>query len=406
VILAAALSALLGTGPVVAQEAPARADSAVIYYNDACRDCVVYVNDELLPLLAELGIEPVRVRDYLAEPEARGELFRRSREAGIPLDLQGHLAVFISGDVILEGHVPADLIREVVDPATRSRYRKILIYHDAMPGMGQEVTHYKVWSPDRPAVTYELGVPVARYLEEQLGEAASVEGTAKRLEFRQLLPIVLATGLADGVNPCAFAVLLLFLGLMFALRRRRAEILAVGGVFILMIYLAYLGIGLGLLRAITLFESPHFLAWVGAIAVIVLGLINVKDALWPGWGPSLRIPAAGHRAIERWLNKGTLTATAVGGFLVGLCTFPCSGGIYVAILGLLASETTFARGFGYLLAYNVAFVAPLIVILGFVSNRRTMGALSRWEARNIGSFKGLTGLFMIALGVAILLWLA
>ncbi len=219
------------------------------------------------------------------------------------------------------------------------------------------------------------------------------------------MPVVLMTGLADGVNPCAFAVLLLFLGIMFALRRSRGMILAVGAVFILAVYAAYLSIGLGLLRAITLFDSPHLLAWLGAAAVIVLGMINIKDAFWPGWGPSLRIPPVGHRAIESWLGQGTLLATAVGGFLVGLCTFPCSGGIYVAILGLLASKLTFGAGLGYLIAYNVAFVAPLVAILGFVSNRRAMGALSRWEAGNIRAFKGLSGVVMVGLGLAIVLWL-
>lgn len=105
------------------------------------------------------------------------------------------------------------------------------------------------------------------------------------------------------------------------------------------------------------------------------------------------------------LRKGTLAATTVGGFPVGLCTFPCFGGIYGGILGLLTVKTTFASGLGYLLSYNVAFVAPLVVLLGAVSNRRTMGALSRWEARNLTAFTGLMGLAMVGLGAVILLWL-
>ena len=402
-----ALSALIAVGataPTGPTDSPA--DSAVVYYNDACRDCAEYLRDGLLPLLSEFGIAPVRVRDYLNEPGARGELFRRSRELGVPPALQGHLTVFISGGVVLEGHVPDDLVRPLFDPAVRPRDRRIALYQDAMPEMGQAVARYKVWSPGHEIATYEIGAPITRYLDEIGAGGDQANGSPERLGFARLLPTVLGTGLADGVNPCAFAVLLVFLGLMFGLRRSRGMILAVDGLFILMIYVAYLGIGLGLLRALTLFESPHFLAWAGAAVVIALGLVNVKDALWPGRGPSLRIPAVGHRAIERWLSRGTLLATGVGGLLVGLCTFPCSGGIYVAILGLLASQTTFGQGLGYLLAYNVAFVAPLIVILGFVSNRRTMGALSRWEARNIVTFKGLTGLAMILLGVAIVIWLS
>jgi cytochrome c biogenesis protein CcdA len=398
-IAAVLLSAFLASSTQAAQ------DSALVYYNEACRDCVEYVQSQLRPLLAELGIEPVRARDYLNEPGARRELFQRSREEGVPLSVQGHLTVFISKDVILEGHVPAALIREVLNPALRSRYEKIAIHQDAMPEMGQPVTHYKVWSPGRPVATYEIGVPIVRYLEEHAPATGWEAEISSGTDFRALLPTVLATGLADGLNPCAFAVLILFLGIMFTLRRTRGSILAIGGVFIAMVYVAYLGIGLGLLRALTLFESPHFLAQAGAWLAIALGLINIKDAYRPGWGLSLRIPPARHRAIKRWLEKGTLTATAVGGFLVGLCTFPCSGGIYVAILGLLAVETTYVQGLGYLLAYNVAFVLPLVVILGVVSDRRTMGTLSRWEVRNLKAFKGLTGLVIVALGVGILFWL-
>jgi cytochrome c biogenesis protein CcdA len=62
----------------------------------------------------------------------------------------------------------------------------------------------------------------------------------------------------------------------------------------------------------------------------------------------------------------------VDGFLVGLCTFPCSGGIYIAIIGLLASQTTYLRGVSYLGLYNLAFIAPLLIILAGVGNQRVM----------------------------------
>ena len=92
------------------------------------------------------------------------------------------------------------------------------------------------------------------------------------------------------------------------------------------------------------------------------------------------------------------------GFLVGLCTFPCSGGIYVAIIGLLSAKATYSAGISYLLIYNVMFVLPLIITLFFLTNRRAMGQISRWETSHKRVLKLVTGIIMILMGIAILLW--
>ncbi|GFP39531.1 hypothetical protein HKBW3S47_01229, partial [Candidatus Hakubella thermalkaliphila] len=68
-------------------------------------------------------------------------------------------------------------------------------------------------------------------------------------------------------------------------------------------------------------------------------------------------------------QRATLPSSLALGVLVGLCTFPCSGGIYVAVIGLLASQKSYFQGLGYLLAYNVMFILPLIAILALASNR-------------------------------------
>ena len=221
---------------------------------------------------------------------------------------------------------------------------------------------------------------------------------------KELLPLVLWTGLLDGINPCAFAVLLFFIAFMFTLQRARAEMLLMGGVYISMIYLAYLGIGLGLLGAIVISGVPHLMAQIGSWLLIGLGLISVKDYFWYGRWFSLSVPKIGQERVFDWLKRATLPATAVAGFLVGLCTFPCSGGIYVAVLGLLSTKTTYWTGFSYLLLYNVMFVLPLVVLLLALGNRRAVGALSRWEAQNKRALKLGTGVVMILLGAAILIW--
>ncbi len=133
-----------------------------------------------------------------------------------------------------------------------------------------------------------------------------------------------------------------------------------------------------------------------------MGLINIKDYFWWGKGPSLKIPSFSKETLNKWMHKATIPSAVVFGFLVGLCTFPCSGGPYVAILSLLSVTTTFFEGLTYLLLYNLFFVLPLVIVLTVVSNRRIVGHIVRFEESKKRELKLLMGIFMILLGLVIL----
>ncbi|MDP3064891.1 MAG: cytochrome c biogenesis protein CcdA [Chloroflexota bacterium] len=219
-----------------------------------------------------------------------------------------------------------------------------------------------------------------------------------------LLPTVLAAGFADGINPCAFAVMAFLVAFLFALRKSRSHVLAVGAAYILGMYVVYFALGLGLLRGITLFGQPHLIAFVSAGVVVALGLVQVKDALYPRLPVHLSMPAPLWRMTKGMMSRtGVLSAAALGG-LVGLCTVPCSGGIYVGILGLLASQASYLKGVGYLAVYNVMFVLPLVAILAVTGNRPTALALAQWERKHTRMAHLFAGVAMLALGAFILVW--
>lgn len=222
--------------------------------------------------------------------------------------------------------------------------------------------------------------------------------------YKVMLPLVIGTGFLDGLNPCAFAVLLFFIAFLFTIRRTRASIWKMGVVYIGAIYLVYLGIGVGLLKTILITGRPHLMAKIGAWLVIVLGLINLKDYFFPQLPISLKIPQFSKKTLQTWMGKATLPAAAVLGFLVGLCVFPCSGGPYVATIGLLAARKTYFQGLLYLLLYNLAFVLPLIIILVLASNKRVVEKMTAWEQSKSKTMRLISGLLMIALGVIILLF--
>src|SRR3989304_1340457 len=105
-----------------------------------------------------------------------------------------------------------------------------------------------------------------------------------------LLPLVGVAALIDSVNPCAFSILLLTIAFLLSIGKLRSSVLAIGSAYILGIFIVYLVIGLGLLQKLHLFDTPHFMAKVGASLLIALGLINVTKEFFPAFPIKLGIP--------------------------------------------------------------------------------------------------------------------
>ncbi len=374
-------------------------DTVTVYYNRACADCLHYIEETVGPLLRQAGYEDPAYKDYVNEPANRTALIEQSDGLGVPPNLQSHLTVFVGDRLILEGHIPEHVVADLLS-APADRFERMLIYQDKMSG----ATDYVAWAFRGEPQTYAIDTPIGEYLAyldehgDHLGPPAAVD------EERSLLPLVLSTGFLDGLNPCAFAVLLFFIAFLFTIRRTSGAVWAMGLVYVAAIYLAYFLIGLGLMQAVLFINDHHLMAKIGSWLVIGLGLINLKDYFFPQLPIHLRIPAIAHGTIQDWLKRATFPTAAIGGFLVGLCTFPCSGGIYVAIVGLLAAKTTYLQGVGYLGLYNLAFVAPLLVILVGVSNRRVMHRIRLVEQSSRRWVRLATGVGMVLVGAVILIW--
>lgn len=219
------------------------------------------------------------------------------------------------------------------------------------------------------------------------------------VDFWELTALVTSSGFLDGIHPCGFAVLLFFIAFLLSLNRTRSHILFMGGAYIAGVFLTYFLIGLGIFKAVSLFPG-HFFAIAGSVLLIFIGLISLRDGLTGK--ETLVIPKVSKPWINDAIQKATLPAAFVAGLLVGLCAFPCAGGIYLAILGFLSVSTTFWEGVGFLALYNVFFVMPLILTLLFASNEQVLEKLESLETRNCRNFKFLLGILAIALASFIL----
>lgn len=219
-----------------------------------------------------------------------------------------------------------------------------------------------------------------------------------------MIPLVAGTGFLDGIHPCAIAILIFFIAFLLTLRKTFKNIFFLGLVYIFVIFLTYLAVGIGLLSGIMLFGQHHFFAILGSWLLILLGVIHIKEYLFPQLPFRLQMPKFSGEKVKTLLAKATLPGIIVAAFLVGLCSIPCSGGIYAAITALLASKTTYFTGFLYLLLYNLMFVMPLFILLLFAANPITLAKIAEFRQKHERTEKLVMGLMMIILGAGILIF--
>jgi cytochrome c biogenesis protein CcdA len=105
-----------------------------------------------------------------------------------------------------------------------------------------------------------------------------------------------------------------------------------------------------------------------------------------------------HKAIER----GGLGGMLVAGVLVGICTVPCSGAIYLDIVAVLNASGGGLTGLALLALYNIAFIAPLVLVLVTISDRRVLGQLGHWNRSNSPRIKAGLALAVIAMSFGLL----
>lgn len=218
---------------------------------------------------------------------------------------------------------------------------------------------------------------------------------------RWLLPLVAVAALIDSVNPCAFSILLLTVAFLLSIGKLRSNVLQIGIAYIVGLFFVYLLIGLGLLQTLHLFDTPHFMASVGAALLVLLGLINLANEFLPAFPVKLAIPQAAHHRMAVLMQRASVPTAIVLGGLVGVCEFPCTGGPYLMVLGLLHDQTTYYAGVGYLLLYNVIFVLPLVLILLVASDTSVLGKVQQWQQDNRRAMRLGGGGAMVALGMLI-----
>jgi thiol-disulfide isomerase/thioredoxin len=231
------------------------------------------------------------------------------------------------------------------------------------------------------------------------------------------LAAVAVSGLIDGINPCAFASIIFFISYLTLINRKGREILWIGGIFTLSVFLTYFLIGNGALKMIT---SLSFLPLVRKIFVLVtvalaliLGVVSLYDYLqFKKKGTTkdakLQLPSFLKNLIHFAIRKNVrlsnyILMAAVTGFIVSLLELACTGQIYLPTIMFISTIPDLkVNALFYLLFYNLMFVVPLVLVFSFTYWGTTSAQWAALTQKNFGKIKiamsllffGLAGLLL------------
>ncbi len=231
--------------------------------------------------------------------------------------------------------------------------------------------------------------------------------------FRSLGALtVAAAGLVDGFNPCAFATLIFFISYLTFMGRSGKDVLFVGGAFALGVFLTYLAVGVGLWKALS---ALPFLAQIGrwlygltALICAVFAVYSFLDFLKARRGKreemTLQLPSSWRKKITTLIRKtkaeNLVLSAFITGAVVSIIELACTGQVYLpTIIFVLSVPDLRAKGFLYLLLYNLLFITPLIVVFVLVYFGTTSLQLSKFLEKHTSTVKAVTALFFAVMAV-------
>lgn len=107
--------------------------------------------------------------------------------------------------------------------------------------------------------------------------------------------------------------------------------------------------------------------------------------------------------MRDWARTSSPLALFAGGVLIGLCTVPCSGAVYLGVVALLGASGTVAAGLGGLALYNLAYITPLVGLLVLASRPGLIRVVNRWHLEHATGTRAVLAVVVLALGFGILL---
>lgn len=235
------------------------------------------------------------------------------------------------------------------------------------------------------------------------------------------LLLILVAGLIDGVNPCAIAMLILFISLILGVSTKKSTLISVSIAYILGLFLTYFALGAFLLSFLKYLEPfISSLSLFIYIFIVLLSLFffffNLYDFIVSRKQQYGKVKNQLPKGIQKF-NKKLIKAftnnlenknlflvyliTFSLGVIISLTEFLCTGQVYLPTLLIIvhSQDSVSLSGLFKLFLYNIMFVLPLIVIAIFAVKTQSVMGTSEKVRQNLHRIKFVTGLIFLAFAI-------
>ncbi|MBN1621197.1 MAG: DUF1573 domain-containing protein [Endomicrobiales bacterium] len=347
-----------------------------IYMTPSCKYCNK-LKEKILPAMLKKHNVMAEIKSYfLNEPDNYERLVMMEKKYN---DTNNNLPVVILGNTILGGE---DELKERLE---------------------EQVILLKSYKPMSKESIFSDSLSIKQEISQ-------------RIKSLKILP-VLAAGLLDGFNPCAFAGIVFLVAYLSMIKKRAtSEVFWTGIMFVFGIFVVYFLIGIGLSKIFVAISALKYVSKVMYIGVGILTLIlsylsfsdylalraaekGLKSKVVLQLPDSMKLRIRGF--IERYGNAKYLVPF---GFLLGVVVsfleFFCTGQIYLpTIMYMVRIPELMAKAFFYLAIYSLMFVLPLLIIFASLLVSLKSGRLQALGRGQVKIVKLLTGVLFLALAL-------
>jgi len=223
------------------------------------------------------------------------------------------------------------------------------------------------------------------------------------LSWQKLMPVVIFAGLADGVNPCAFAVLIFVMTFLMHISSNKRKLVKVTTAYIISVLIVNLLLGVLYYYTSVSLGFPLFFRYLIIGFALIAGLINIKDYFFYGKWFTLKIPGISQGFIGNYAKKATVFSSVILGSAVAILEAPCSIPIYLTVVEVLKAEGRMLIDvFPYMVIYNLMFILPLILLSFLVYFGFEAKSLEKWRDKNKKYMKLVMGIILLGLAIAMI----
>ena len=207
-------------------------------------------------------------------------------------------------------------------------------------------------------------------------------------------------GLAEGINPCMFSVLLFLLTYLLAIGSKKRTV-KVGLVYVLSVFAVFSLFLLGLLKIISLVAFISKIKIIIAIFTLLVSLILIKEFFAYGKGISLEIPESAKPTIEKLIKRATIPSAILLGVFASMVELPCTVGIPLIYTTILATKSNILY-VPYIMWFAFFVIFPLLVIIAAVALAFTqVDRIEKWRLNFRKYMRLVAGLILLFLSIAL-----